>query len=58
MINTSPDALKKIDEIANRNIANGNWGTEFRLPNEAVPMSDAERIAADARDIPVKDLKK
>jgi hypothetical protein len=46
MIPTDPDALKKMQELAERNIANGDWGDEITmpgLPGGTVPMPPEER---------------
>jgi hypothetical protein len=51
MIPTDPDNLKKMKELAERNIANGDWGDEitiYGLPGEIVPMSPEERESKNA----------
>lgn len=32
MIPSNPDEIKKLEELAARNNANGNWGTETTVP--------------------------
>ena len=44
-ISTNPDDLKKLKELAARNIANGDWGDEITFPGETVPVAPAERAA-------------
>jgi hypothetical protein len=47
MISTDPKTLEKMKALAERNIANGDWGDEvtiFGLPGETMPISPEERI--------------
>ena len=47
MISTDSKVLEQMKALAERNIANGDWGDEvtiYGLPGELVPMSPAERI--------------
>lgn len=44
MIPSDPDTIKKMRELAERNIANGDWGDEVTLPNETMPISPTERL--------------
>lgn len=46
MIPTDPETIKKMEELANRNIANGDWGDEVTLPGETMPRSPEERTIA------------
>lgn len=45
MIPNDPEALKKMQELADRNIANGDWGDEVAIPGlgETVAISPKER---------------
>lgn len=43
MISTNPDTLKQLKELANRNIASGDWGDEVSFPGEEVPLTLEER---------------
>ena len=48
MIPSNPDALNKMKELAERNIANGDWGDETTipgLPGGTTPMTPEERVA-------------
>jgi hypothetical protein len=50
MIPSDPTTLKKMQELADRNIANGDWGDEVTiqgLPGETMPLSPEERNAKD-----------
>jgi hypothetical protein len=43
MIPSDPNTLKKLKELAARNIANGDWGNEITFPGEEIPLSPEER---------------
>lgn len=45
MIPGDPEAIKKLKELAERNIANGDWGEEISIPGlgETVPITQEER---------------
>lgn len=43
MIPSDEETLKKMQELADRNIARGDWGDEVRMPLEDRPMTPAER---------------
>jgi hypothetical protein len=43
MIRTDPDSLKQLKELADRNIANGDWGDEVSFPGDEVPLTLEER---------------
>lgn len=47
MIPSNPDEIKKLQELADRNIANGDWGDEVNIPGlpgeTSVPISPRER---------------
>lgn len=48
MIPSTPEGLKKARELAERNIANGDWGEETTvpgLPGGMTPMTPDERVA-------------
>lgn len=45
MIPNNPDKIKKLEELAERNIANGDWGDEVTFPGEDMPLSPEERNA-------------
>lgn len=48
MIPSDPDLLKKMQELAERNIANGDWGEEGTIPGfpgGTEPMTPDERAA-------------
>lgn len=48
MIPTDPDLIKKMEELAERNIVNGDWGDETTipgLPGGTTPMTPEERAA-------------
>jgi hypothetical protein len=49
MIPNNPEAIKKLKELADRNIANGDWGDEITVPGlpgeTVIPMTPEERIA-------------
>jgi len=48
MIPSDPNTIKKMEELAKRNIANGDWGDEVTipgLPGETMPISPEEREA-------------
>lgn len=43
---TDPKAIEKLQALAKRNIANGDWGDEITipgLPGELIPKSPVER---------------
>jgi len=45
-IPSDPEEIKKLQALAERNIANGDWGDEvmvYGLPGEEVPHSPEER---------------
>lgn len=46
-IPTNPDDIKKLQALAERNIANGDWGNETKVPGvpgeTVVPMTSDER---------------
>ena len=47
MIPTDPKIIEKMKALAERNIANGDWGDEVTipgLPGETMPISPEERI--------------
>lgn len=46
MIPSDPEAIKKMEELAARNIANGDWGDEVVLPGAQVATSPAEQDSA------------
>lgn len=54
MINTDPEALKKTGELADRNIAKGDWGDEVTPPGGDMPLSpeeyEAEQILSKSGD--------
>lgn len=47
MIPSDPDEIKKLQELADRNIANGGWGDEVNIPGlpgeTSVPITPQER---------------
>lgn len=49
MIPNDPKAIKKLKELADRNIANGDWGDETKVPGlpgeTVVPVTSEEREA-------------
>jgi len=48
VIPTDPNDIKTLEALADRNIANGDWGDEvtiYGLPGETLPMTLAERGA-------------
>lgn len=45
MIPTDPETLKKLEALAERNIANGDWGDEVTLPGETMPRVPEEHAA-------------
>jgi hypothetical protein len=45
-IPSDPKAIEKLKALAERNIANGDWGNEITVPGfpgEVIPKSPAER---------------
>lgn len=47
-IPSDPEAIKKLQELAERNIANGDWGDEVAIPGipgGETPMTPEEREA-------------
>lgn len=44
-ISTNPDDLNKMKALAERNIANGDWGDETIFPGETVAITQEEREA-------------
>lgn len=48
MIPSTPEGLKKMQELAERNIANGDWGEETTIPGipgGTTPMTPEERAS-------------
>jgi hypothetical protein len=51
MIPSNPDEIKKLEELAARNNANGNWGTETTvpgIPGRMTPQTPEEHAAKGA----------
>lgn len=51
MIPSNPKTLKKMQELAERNIANGDWGNETTIPGVpggTTPMTPEERATKSA----------
>jgi hypothetical protein len=42
-IPTDPKEIEKLKELADRNIANGDWGDEVTMPWETTPVTPEER---------------
>lgn len=38
MIPSDPEQIKSLKELADRNIANGDWGDEISPPGEVMPI--------------------
>ena len=45
MIPSDPETIKKLKALADRNIANGDWGDEVSFPGEEVPSSLKEWLS-------------